>query len=155
MTSASCLENETPQSIILALGFLDPNALPKSRSKEDKKLGAQYRKASQIIIHEKYNAKKKLNDIALIVLQSPVKYPSSETLGTLIRPACLPRKTLRQGIFQQDYPMCFVAGYSISKAATNLQYNYGFLKNSTECQKSLNTSWKKVYGDSAKRKVKK
>jgi kallikrein len=54
---------------------------------------------NDIVIHEKYNDKNKQNDIALLILKSPVKI--AETVNTV----CLPPQDLKF-----DGKRCFVTG---------------------------------------------
>lgn len=60
----------------------------------------QEQDVAQIIVHERFNPKSVYNDIALIVLNKPVKYAAN------VKPVCLPRQGT---IFNQRE--CYVTGW--------------------------------------------
>ena len=139
-----------PKNMVLIFGMLDPKLTANKITRENKRLGAQFILAKKFIVHHNFNKNSKdRNDVALVVLKTPVAYPNLAQHGTIVRPACLPRKSLTQHVVdtaKTKFPkFCFISGYSTKLGTAVLRNDYGAVINAEQCQKKVNNAWNKIY----------
>ncbi|KAH9510088.1 Transmembrane protease serine 13 [Bulinus truncatus] len=98
LTAAHCIKDNTQYTIRLGTRFKYAN------------IDAVVRTSRHIIIHEKFEAQTKMDDIALIKMSSPLNFTDR------VRPACLP-------VYGQDFvnnDFCYMTGFGQRRPGTDV-----------------------------------
>jgi len=153
LTAAHCVIEDgqffdATSDVWVAVGWHKAYGTEDNIDVEDKEFGTAFIESKRIIPHEDYDSDNIYNDIALIELKDPIRFPDmrDEFAETYVRPICLPTQSTEDYItnLQENNPSkkCVISGWGDTEDDKDVDDRYLVygevpLLNNAQCDKLL------------------